>query len=209
MSNPEPTKIIESLALGPPFFSEAAQAIFAGRGDESPAAFSQLVENGLHIDACRWMASHFPLQHAIWWGLLCLEDAGSKPGRNAETAGLVLRWVIDPSDQIRDRIHALNWEHPPESPVDYLAKAIAWSGPTMSAPHLPHVKADPRLSGIILAAAVEIAAASHASITLDEAITRFIQLGLLVDSGQIHWSQTAFSNEKSATDLSRPQGLFP
>ncbi|MFM7131880.1 MAG: DUF6931 family protein [Isosphaeraceae bacterium] len=209
MNNPNPPEVIDSLALGPPLFSEAAKAVFAASGDPSPAAFRQLMEKGLHLDACRWMASQFPLRHAIWWGLLCIEDVGSKPRLSAEIPGMILRWVIDPTDMHRDQIHALNWEHPPESPIDYLAKAIAWSGPTMSAPHLPQVKADPRLCGILVAAAIEIAAASHASIKPEEAIARFIQLGLLVDSGKIDWSQSAYSAGKSATDQTRPQGLFP
>lgn len=209
MNKPNLPEVVNSVALGPPLFSEAAQAILATTSDPFSAAFSQLMEKGLHLDACRWMATHFPLRHAIWWGLLCLEDAAGKSRLSTEISGMILRWVIDPSDMHRDQNHALNWENPPESPLDYLAKAIAWSGPTMSAPHLPQVKADPRLCGILVAAAIEIAAASHPSIKPEDAFVRFLQLGLMVDSGQLDWSNPAFLAEKSVTDQTTPQGLFP
>lgn len=209
MNKPETPTLTNSMALGPPLYSEAARAIFAGTGDQSPAAFSQIMAKGLHSDACRWMAAHFPLRHAVWWGLLCLEDTGAGPAQGATTKNLILRWITDPSDTNRDQIHSQTWENVPASPVDYLAKAVAWSGPTMSAPHLPPVKADPQLPGVLVAAAIETAAGSHVSLDLEKALHRFIQLGLLVDTGKIHWSQPTANADVSANDKTQPQGLFP
>lgn len=189
------------------FFSRPAIAIFKEVGGESPEAFKKLVKDELWADACRWLATHFPLQYAIFWGLLCTEDS-AKSSEPDELKSLVLDWVVNVSELTRSKILAITWLDVPENPVEYLAKAVAWTGPSMTPPQLPAVPADPVILGRLVAACVELSASKHADLDINNALKRFVGLARLIDTGEIHWAKSY--NDKDAQILiqERPRSVF-
>ena len=189
------------------FFSRPAIAVFKEVGGESPKAFKKLVKDELWADACRWLATHFPLQYAIFWGLLCAEDS-EKSSEPDELKSLVLDWVVNASEITRSKILAITWLDTPEKPVEYLAKAVAWTGPSMTLPHLPAVPADPVILGILVAACVELSASKHADLNINDALKRFVGLAKLIDTGEIHWAKSYTDKDAQVLIQERPRSVF-
>lgn len=191
----------------PEFYTEPARQILGGQADGSIAAYQNLIASGLFADACRWVAVHLPVQYAVWWGLICAMETKGGPG-DAALVGQVTDWVANPSETVQSRLLNQLWLETPQSPVEYLAKAVSWTGQSMLPVHLPATAPNPQHVGRMIAAAVDLAATAHAALQPPQAYQRFLEFAADVDSGSLHWGSTAASTPKF-TQNTKPQGLFP
>lgn len=190
------------------YYSDAAEVILANIQEDSPDTFQILFDKQLHADVCRWMAKHFPLRHAVWWCLICIETSEGPESVGSEISPYLVKWVVEPSETIRTQILMKTWQESPEKAVDFLAKAVVWAGPSMTPAHLPPVQADRMLPSVMVSAAILNAAANHFELEFEEAIQQFIKIGLLVDSGKMNWNDPQNKSFDSQNN-SRPQGLYP
>ena len=191
----------------PEFFSEAAIPVLQKYGVSQVSAYQELVKFGLHADACRWVATHFPVRHAVWWGLMCVIDMGATDLDEMLT-GLLTNWVQEPSEALQAQLLNLTWLDTPESPLEFLAKAVSWTGPSMLPMHLPATAPKPEHVGRMIAAAVDLAANGHGILEPAEAYGRFLDLARAVDDGTLNWENSAALASKPGP-VSKPQGLFP
>ena len=191
----------------PEFYSEQARIILAGREEKSVSSFQELVRVGLSADACHWVALHLPVRYAVWWGLICVMETKSGPG-DETLVGQVTSWVMEPSEAMQTRLLNQLWLETPQSPVEYLAKAISWTGPSMLPAHLPVSAPNPEHAGRMIAAAVDLAAAGHAILQGPEAYLRFLEFAAAVDNGTLHWGSEPATAAKPRQNT-KPQGLLP
>lgn len=206
MTPSAPAKVAKPMPE-PAFYTEAAEQIMQKHGPRNVSAYEELLKSGLFVDACRWVAVHLPVRHAIWWGLICVLDTKDGSANDILTAQLT-SWVIDPTEPLQTQLLNQTWLDTPESPLDYLAKAVSWTGPSMLPIHLPTTAPNPEHVGQMIAAAVDLAATAHGILEPAEAYLRFLDFANKVDNGTLHWENQAGTAAKSQT-ISKPQGLFP
>jgi hypothetical protein len=189
------------------FYSEAAIEIVDSLGAENSDTFHQLMKSELFADACHWIASQFPVRYGVWWGLICATDSGVDAD-NETFRELLLRWVIEPEAVHQLKLLNLTWLDTPESPIEYLAKAVSWTGPSMLPTHLPISKPNIAQVTRMIAAAVDLSAAGHLKLEPALAYQRFLDFALDIDGGALSWEGKDDKSIKKE-NKSKPQSLFP
>lgn len=200
---PTEMKPTEGLAL----YSPKALKIMERVGPDDPKTFQELIEAGLHVDTCRWVAMHLPKRYAIWWGLICATDASGAEKTDA-LCDQLMAWVLNPSESIQMKLLNETWTDVPESPMEFLSKAVSWSGKSMLPATLPVVPASAEQFGRMVSACVELSAAKHGQLDGVESIKRFLQFARAIDSGKLSWQNLDEADSK-VLESAIPEGLFP
>jgi hypothetical protein len=191
----------------PDFYSEAALIIMQKHDPKSIKSYQELLKAGLFADACRWVAVQLPVRHSVWWGLICVMD--TKDGHlNRTLVNQLTQWVIEPTSAKQTQIMNESWLDTPGSALEYIAKAVSWTGPSMLPIHLPVTAPNPEHVRRMIAAGIDLAATGHGKLEPADAYRRFLDFATDVDNGKLHWENTEASTPK-AQQTSRPQGLFP
>ncbi|HEX4147924.1 MAG TPA: FHA domain-containing protein [Pirellulales bacterium] len=116
-----------------------------------------LLSKGLATDALRLWAQVLPKREAVWWACRSmatdLSDAQSDPGYVAAE-----NWVLDPNDGNRRACLPAAEAAAMNSPGALAALAAYFSGGSLTAPDMPVVAPDPRLTARMASAAVLLSA---------------------------------------------------
>ena len=191
----------------PDFYSEQAMEMMQRLGLDNIKTFHQLMKAELLGDACHWIASQFPLRYSVWWGLICATDREMKQDENV-FSDLILSWVIEQEAEYQSKLLDLTWLDTPETPIEYLAKAVSWTGPSMLPAHLPISKPNSAQVVKMVAAAVDLSAAGHQKLEPALAYKRFLDFAIAIDNGSLSWEVREDKALKNANN-SKPQSLFP
>ena len=191
----------------PDFYSEAALIVMQKHDPKSIASYQELLKSGLFADACRWVAVQLPVRHSVWWGLICVMD--TKDGHlNDNLMKQLTNWVIEPSSAQQTQILNESWLDTPVSALEYIAKAVSWTGSSMLPAHLPVTAPNPEHVRRMIAAGIDLAATGHGKVEPPEAYRRFLDFATDVDNGKLHWENTV-TKTPNPQQTSKPQGLFP
>lgn len=204
---PSPPATVARPMPEPDFYSEAALIVMQKHDPKSIASYQELLKSGLFADACRWVAVQLPVRHSVWWGLICLMD--TKDGHlNDNLMKQLTNWVIEPSSAQQTQILNESWLDTPESALEYIAKAVSWTGSSMLPAHLPVTAPNPEHVRRMIAAGIDLAATGHGKVEPHEAYRRFLDFATDVDNGKLHWENTV-AKTPNPQQTSKPQGLFP
>lgn len=145
--------------------------------------FDLLRHEGRPYDAVVFLAHLLPVREAIWWGCLCSwQSARSKPTPAVDAVlGALVRWVREPSEANRVTGALLAGD---DAPVQFLARALEFSGASLSPPGLPVVPPPPFLAHRTVAGALLLDAAKGGP----ERLRDFLQWGTDVADGKNRWN---------------------
>jgi hypothetical protein len=156
------------------------------QAEPSPAAFlAQLMEQGLLVDAVRFLARALPHRESTWWACLCArttlgEDARAEFKAAVEAAE---RWVYTPSEENRRTTYDAAQATDFESPVAWAAMAAFWSGGSMAPPEAPVVPPADNLTSKAVAGAVLLSAVMSEPEKAPEKYRTFLAQGIDIANG--------------------------
>ena len=155
---------------------------------EARAYFEALVAQEHGDEAVAFLAHALPRRDTIWWGCLCLWDVVRPAPSAVEDAALgqIVQWVLEPSEP-RRRAIAEAADSLEDSPVEFLAQAVTYSGETISAPGLPVVPPPPYLAHRLVAGAIRLAVATGDDSA--DLLRNYLEWGIDIADGKLHWSQ--------------------
>lgn len=184
MNRTSPEALIPQLQL-----TGAGQALW--QPSLSLAEFAdQLIERGLRSDALQVFAHVLDKRRAIWWGCLCCWEAlRPEPAPSASRAiQHAVRWVLEPSEQTRRATREPGEVAGMGTAAGNLALAVLWSGVNINPPGLPEVPPPPHLSGLLVAAAVLLAAVERGPEQTVPLHCRFLGFANEVGAGRHLWA---------------------
>lgn len=152
-------------------------------------------------DAVKFLAHALPRREGVWWAALCLQSAvGEAPPANiAAVLKAAVRWVLEPNEEHRRQAAALADKNKAE---DFLCRAVAWTGGSLTPPELPVVPPKPGMSPTAVAASVQLATQIGPSKGIRERKRHFLALGVRIARGMY----TAWSEQEPAPEpRARPQ----
>lgn len=151
-----------------------------------------LVAAKRYPDAIRFLAFALPWREAVWWGSMCVRMIGPQLGpRDEKALQTAVTWVMEPSE--RNRQEAEKAAHD-DTAAGYVAKAVAWTGGSMTPPNLPVVVPGPELSHRAIDAAVTMAVLASPPDKVDERYRHVVALGIHVGRGKHLWAVTPSSH---------------
>jgi len=156
------------------------------QADPSPPVFlGQLIEQGLFIDAVRFLARALPPREAAWWACLCARSALAEDADPAVKAALETaeRWVYTPSEENRRATYEAAQASGFECPAAWAAMAAFWSGGSMAPANVPEVLPAANLTGKAASGAVMLAAVGREPQKADERYRQFLQQGIDIAQG--------------------------
>jgi hypothetical protein len=157
-SSQEPTarQIAEHLQMSDDAIAVAASV------KSGPELVTALAAKGELAKAVRVQAHLLPKQHAVWWGLLCVEQAcgDAFPPAEADAKDAARAWVEDPSESRRRGCESAAGMTKLDGPAGWLAMAAFWSGGSIVPAEMNAVPPDERLTGQAVTNSLMIAAVS-------------------------------------------------
>ncbi|MCU0877366.1 MAG: hypothetical protein MUF06_06225 [Pirellulaceae bacterium] len=179
----EPTavSIAEELELaGEP----AAIAKQVATGPELVAA---LTTAEMFAKAVRVQAHILPKRLAVWWGVNAVRELALADFPPTETAAVdaAAEWAIDPSESRRRDAESAAGATKYNGPGSWLAMAVFWSGGSLSAPHLPEVPPDDKLTGQGVTNSLMIAATYQAPLEAKNRYRAMLATAIKIASGEI------------------------
>ncbi|MFO0880582.1 MAG: hypothetical protein U0840_24815 [Gemmataceae bacterium] len=129
-------------------------------------------------DGVKFLAAALPKREAIWWGCLCLHQAGhDREPADAAMMAAIMRWVQEPTEARRKEAEKLT---PGENPLGFLLRAVLWTGGSLAPAGAPEVAPGPQLPAKGVSGAVLLAAVlGPPEATLDR-FRDYLALGMLV-----------------------------
>ena len=176
----DPRTVAERAELEPP----AAAVLCGGSGVE--AGLRALIAAGLDEAAAAALAQALPKREAVWWACLAARDGlADSPDAAAEEPILAAAeaWVLRPEDGRRRAAMAGAEAAGFTTPAAWCAAAAFWSGGSISAPDLPEVLAEERLTGVAVACAVAMVRARGAPTEMAARGRRLLRQGLDIAAG--------------------------
>lgn len=166
-------------------------AKLASPGMNPMELFSLLVKNELYGDGLGFMARFLPKRHAIWWGCLCIEHVGEGKLPKPEEAalGATVQWVLDPSEENRQKAREAGIAAKKSTAAGCLAMAAFWSGGSISLQGQPEVPPEPDQCEKAVTGAMKIAATSKPKVKAAVNQKHFLALALEVAEGKNLWTE--------------------
>ena len=162
--------------------------------DASPAAFLRtLLAKEHYADAIRMLAHRLSRREAVWWECLCLEHDSGERLTHEDQAALraAVHWVTEPTEAHR---RAAAEVATVRTPAGLLAKAVFWSGGSVSRPEYPAVPPLPHVCAQTVAGSLLLASAMYPKPTQRQSRRKeFLDLGFLVESGALSWCRAEAS----------------
>ncbi|QDU61822.1 hypothetical protein Pan216_26870 [Planctomycetes bacterium Pan216] len=169
------------MLLGESAKSQLREGLTAGEYLET------LLKEHLYTDALRFIAYTLPTRQSVWWGCLCLIkilDPETLSPIEHRAMDAMIRWVVEPNDEHRQRVQETAERCPEESCVTILARAAGYEVIPLPRPKY-HVPQDFQARGIH--AAIVIAANLQPE-RRDELVRGCLLLGLEVSRGERPWN---------------------
>lgn len=172
------------LALGP----IATEMLVAGQG--VGAYLETLIEKRMYVDALKMTAYALPIRRAIWWGCLCVCQAGRTDQWTHwedEAVKAAVRWVHEPSEERRAAAEEPGDRGPVESAATLLARSVAYVGVRLPKGKYSKPQDFPAkgvFSAVWIAAAMKTAIEE---IAIDDSYQQFLALGLEISRGRKLW----------------------
>lgn len=147
--------------------------------------FDALLAASLPDDAIRFLAAALPKRESVWWGCLCLKDTlANSPDPHVKAFRAAEKWAKEPNEVNRRAAGEAAGQAGYGNPSSCLAAAAFWSGGSLAPPNLPTVPPRDDLTGLAVAGALLLAAASHPQ-TAPIARQRFLEIGADVATGKV------------------------
>jgi hypothetical protein len=166
------------------------EALLLLRKDQTPRQFLELLlRTEKFSEAIRFLAFGLPRREAIWWGCLgVLHERGDRllPPGEARALQAAVRWVIEPNEPHREAAEQLAGT---QTPANYMAKAVAWTGGSLSPPGLPVVPPPVELPHRGVNAALAQAIINGPIETIDTRFRHTLALGIHIARGHSPWSK--------------------
>ncbi|WP_420382724.1 DUF6931 family protein [Novosphingobium sp.] len=142
--------------------------------------FADLVRQGRRADAVFFVAYALPRYECAVWGAQILLEAGIAD-RHDPLMVAVLRWIDQPSDELRRHAGDLADATRRNSPARSLAHAVMMSGGSIAPPELPPVQPPPETCAALVAGAV--LGGAHALPDAGRALDQALVLGDAIARG--------------------------
>ena len=138
--------------------------------------------------AARLIAGWLSTQEAIWWGALCqsqlLDLSLGKP--DSVLLKAIFVWTRDPGDNTRLAVEQANTA--PSTALGILAKAVAFTTDNMSPAAKTPIACPAGVAHRMVALSVLAGAELWPSSNRPPCLAHFLELGLDVSEGKLHWS---------------------
>lgn len=153
------------------------------------AYYENLRAKELLPEARRVLAHAMSKPRVLWWGCLCVWDAyqGDPPVRLAAILDATLRFLVDPSDDNRRRVHKLGRNVKANSMAGILAGAVFFSRGSVSKPGLPEVPPRPFVTGRLVSVVVYLAAVTRHPTQYKKLLRHYLDIGVDVARGKLLW----------------------
>jgi hypothetical protein len=152
-----------------------------------PELVRVLAAQGAFAKAVRVQAHLLPKRHAVWWGILCVDDACGEnlPPVELDAKDAALAWVEEPKDSHRRRCESVAGRTKFDGPGSWLAMAAFWSGGSIAPEDMGDVPPDEKLTGQAIASSLMIAAVSGDATKAKDRYRGFLAKAPEVASGKI------------------------
>ena len=152
-----------------------------------PELVAALAGKGLFAKAVRVQAHLLPKRHAVWWGVVCVEQvcADQLPPPERAAYDAAREWVTDPTEANRRCCEAAAGRTKYEAPGSWLAMGAFWSGESLTPADMPAVAPDDKLPGQAVTSSLMIASVFGDSTKGKERYQAFLAKAPQVASGAI------------------------
>ena len=192
MPNPRPPRSLKKIRapkgreiLGRDRLGEESLALL--RDDQTPLEFlDALIAHERFADPIHFLAHAIPRREAVWWGCLCVKQAGGdnlSPNALAALTAAV-RWALRPEEEFRAAAREPAKAAGFKAPAGILAHAVSYSGGSLAPAGLPEVPPNPALTAQCVAGAIKLAAATAPPDQAKRIFHRFLALGIGIASGK-------------------------
>ena len=159
--------------------------------DATPREFLGVLEaERQRQSAVCFLAHALPAREAVWWGSLCVAQAGGSalPPAEAAAARAAAAWVLEPTEENRHAAEKASTDAPKGTAAEMLAVAAGWTGGSLAPPlpKVPPVPPGPWLPAKGVYGAVLLAATASGG-DVQETLRLFVELGIGVAEGRFTW----------------------
>lgn len=152
----------------------------ANSEDEPGKYLTVLQEQGLLLDAIRFLGQALPRRDLVQWAVRCVRAAeeGTLSAGDDTALQLAEAWAKSPSEDLRRAAHAAAEAQEFGTAASWVAMAAFWSDGSMAPPHAPPVLADPAYAGQAAAGGIMLSAVKGAPEQASEKHRQFVEWGL-------------------------------
>ena len=160
--------------------------LLAAQVKSGPEFVALLAEHSAFAQAVRVQAHLLERRLAVWWGLLCVDDASNPPLPPPEAAAVkaARTWVEQPGESNRRHCEAVASKTKYDGPGSWLAMAAYWSGGSIAPPEMAEVPPDEKLTGQAVTSSLMIAAVLHDPTKAKARYRSYLAKALDVSSGK-------------------------
>ena len=171
------------------------------RDGQSPREFLEtLVANKRYAPAIDFLAHALPPREAVWWGCLCVQQAGGTELSPLETAACkaAVAWVLDPTEENRQAAKTPAEAAKLSTAAGGLAMAATWTGGSLAppmdssnpkVPPPPPVPPGPYVPAKVAAGAILLASVKGDPTRIADTQRSFVELGIGVAEGRFVWPE--------------------
>lgn len=185
------TDSLELTKLGPKTLAEVAalarlspEAVALAQSKPTPRQYvDALLAQKAFSDVLRFLAMALPVREGIWWGSLCLKTAAGDEPNIQPVLTASVTWILQPTEEHRQAAALLSTGKTADA---YLARAIAWTGGSLTPQGLPVVAPGPDMPLHALAAAIQLAVTLDTK-KIEENRRKFLVMGIRIARGKHLW----------------------
>jgi hypothetical protein len=153
----------------------------------SQAFFELLLQRDQLADARRILAHAMPKRRALWWGVLCVQDAyrSQPPADVAKLLQLVTQFVATPHEDARRACGEFGKRFAPNTIAGCLATAAQFSGGSVTPAGLPPVAPRPFVTGRLVGVCVYLASVMRDAALYKDYLRAYLSLGRSIAGGEL------------------------
>lgn len=149
-----------------------------------------LIQQGLHVEAVKFLSQALPKREAVWWACVCVKSAQSATPLPKDLAAhqAAREWVLDPNEDRRRAAFAAAETAGFASPAGSAALAVFLSGGSLGPPNIADVPPAESLTGQSVAGAVMLAAVVSEPQKAPTRYAKFLADGVEIAKGGLPWA---------------------
>ena len=197
-----PTGTASSQApLAPPSRSTAELVAIADLGDPARALLANgappprqfigaLMQQGLHMDAVRFIAHALPRREAVWWAWVCARKASGAEPKPLIKAALdaAERWIVQPTEEHRRQALTAGEAADFGTPAGCAALAAFMTGGSLAPPEAPPVPPGEFMTAKAVSGSVILSTVATEPARAPDKFAEFVKLGLEVADRTKLWA---------------------